>query len=166
MGDGHSRIPKWEGKEGNFREERVYYTSSKTMMSDLCEIILKIGKRPSVTDPVFSDEPKKFKNGDYVIKHPCYKISENWTTNVAVGHNMEREVIDYDGMVYDVELVRNNTLFVKRNGKVLLSGNCQCQLVPVPDGFEFEKKEVEYEGKIKMVAVLTHTGETARHDGV
>jgi len=179
LGDGHSRPSKWEGKDGNFREERVYYTSSKKLMADLCEVILKLGKRPSVTDPI-DKHVKTFKNGDYLVTHPCYTIRENWTTNVRVGDNMFREEIDYDGMVYDVALIKNHTLFVKRNGKVLLSGNCHCQLVPVPTGYDFMKKTVKkdtgeeisdamlasYEGETRKIAVLSYTGETAAHTGV
>lgn len=37
--------------------------------------------------------------------------------------------IDYDGMVYDVELERNHTLFIRYNGKVMLSGNCRCTII-------------------------------------
>lgn len=54
---------------------------------------------------------------------------------------------------------------------------CQCQLVAVPDGYDFVVKEIredtgeeisdddEYRDKTKKVAVLSYTGDTASHDG-
>lgn len=40
--------------------------------------------------------------------------------------NVSKE--NYQGPVWGITLERNNTLFVKRNGKVTLSGNCLCDM--------------------------------------
>ncbi len=122
--DGHVRKGKLF-KGYLFKDSVSLVTSSDRLASDLGEIILKIGKRPSYS----RTEKKlvKFSNGEY-ISNPSWIIRVNNTQNVRTGGAMKRATVPYNDKVYCVELEKNNTLFVRRNGKVLLSGNCRCAL--------------------------------------
>jgi hypothetical protein len=51
-----------------------------------------------------------------------------------------RNEIQYDDMVYCVELKKFHTLITRRNGKVVVSGNCRCQILYVPKGFSVTKE--------------------------
>lgn len=53
--------------------------------------------------------------------------------------NCSVELVDYDDYVYDVELEKWHTLFVRRNGKVSLSGNCRHIMTFIPPNFGFDK---------------------------
>ena len=44
----------------------------------------------------------------------------------------------YKGKVYCVEVPRHHTILVRRNGKKLWTGNCQCELSVLPEGTEFD----------------------------
>lgn len=132
LGDGSRKVnKKWKGYD--FRDTLVYFTSSKTMSDDLSEMILKIGKRPKMT----LSEAKlcHHENGDYLTKHPCWVIHENYRAYPNID-GIDVNLVDYNGMVYDVELEKLHTLFVRRNGRVMVSGNCRCNLIYVPKGFD------------------------------
>jgi len=125
LGDGHiQKGTYWKGHQ--FGNRRAYFTSSKRLADDIGELLLKIGKRPSYRLP---ERPKsiKFKNGTYLQKHTCWRIYENNST-MPNRDGLRKEIVPYNDYVYDVELVKYHTLFVRRNGKVLLSGNCVCHL--------------------------------------
>lgn len=124
VGDGHVKknLKKWKG--GNFKPEVVYYTISKSLADDVGELMLKLGFRPSYS----VREPKqvKFKNGEYLCSK-CYAIRMN--RSIAPSLNfIDKKSVEYNGMVYDVELEKYHTLFVRHNNKVTLSGNCTCIL--------------------------------------
>ena len=123
LGDGSIRKGKfWKGYL--FGGERTYFTSSERLASDIGEIILKIGNRPSYYYKK-DTEYTKHKNGLYLTKHNCWRIRENITTTPN-RDNLRKTLVDYNDYVYDVELEKYHTLFVRRKGKVLLSGNCRC----------------------------------------
>jgi hypothetical protein len=137
LGDGSRRKNKqWKGC--NFSDSLVYHTSSKRMADDISELILKIGKRPKMTPPK-EGKVCHFRNGDYLIKHPCWSVIENRNTSPNID-SMEIKEINYTGYVYDVELEKHHTLFVRRNGQIVLSGNCRCQLVVIPGGFDIDER--------------------------
>lgn len=126
LGDGSRKKGKvWKGYQ--FGDSITYSTSSKRMADDLGELILKMGNVPSYRYYAPYSRETQHKNGLYKSKHPVYVISEN-IRSVSTYKNMPKECVDYNGMVYDVELEKNHTLFVRRNGKVTLSGNCRCTL--------------------------------------
>jgi len=101
-----------------------YYTISKRLADDVQEIALKLGYGAIIS---------KKSNGYYV--HICR------TPRVHVNHGKQTDrFVDYDGMVYDVDVGGDGIVFVRRNGKPVWSGNCPN--MPIPEGFF----EVEYEG--------------------
>lgn len=115
-GDGYSRI---EGK----RTERTFFTSSKRMADDLMELIIKVGDRPSLT--IRPPRTQMHRNGTYTQNGDQYAV--NWlNSKVSTLKACTKELVPYNGLVYDVTLEMNNTLYVRRNGKVTISGNCGC----------------------------------------
>ena len=115
----------WKGYD--FSDSVVYFTSSDQMAADLGELILKVGDKPSYRKS--EGKYNEFKNGNY-YSNPCWRINHNTRTTPS-RNGLVKEIYHYDDYVYDVELVKYHTLFVRRNGKVLLSGNCRCTVIPV-----------------------------------
>ena len=68
----------------------------------------------------------------------------------------------YEGFICDVELEKYHTLFIRRNGKVCISGNCRCDLRYIPKGYVWDdetqsfippkgyKRQVERRSKVKI----------------
>ena len=140
LGDGHIKRGKlW--KDYQFKDMREYFTSSDRMAADIGELILKIGHRPSYYFPK-DNKPVKHKNGIYLSKHLCWVIRENTTTTPDKQH-LHKKTVDYNGIVYDVELLKYHTLFVRRNGKVLLSGNCRTTVGAWHQAFEAYGKNTQ-----------------------
>lgn len=110
--------------ENKFYEEKVYYTASNKIMADLCELIIKLGKKPSVKITHKKGSIVVFKNKTGVRNNDVYCIREiNKCYNSL--YNMEKNIVPYNDHAYCVELERNHVLLTKRNGKVIWSGNCQ-----------------------------------------
>ncbi|HUV00443.1 MAG TPA: hypothetical protein VMW32_05740 [Bacteroidales bacterium] len=132
MCDGMVREPKsFIGNRGNEfvgkNPDRTYYTTSKRLTDDLSELILKIGKRPSFN---LQDNrgPHKFRNGIYNINHIVWIIRECVSQTATV---FKKEEIPYKGMVYDIGVEKNHTLYVRYNGKCVWSSNCLCYTTSV-----------------------------------
>jgi len=132
LGDGHQR--SGVSKYGFEYNEKVYFTSSERMMSDISELILKVGHVPSIRLNKVKGKVTKFRNGDYIINHDTYTISEN-SSRYAEVRNMNINRIPYNDYVYCVELPINHTLYVKRNGKCSWVGNCRCRLILAEEDF-------------------------------
>lgn len=115
--------------------EMIIRTSSPRMMADLCELIVKAGWIPSVWHHKQKGKVIKFRNGEYAMNTDCYNINikkseyRHFASVPRVCRNGKPSrvptVVDYDGMVYDVELEKWHFLLVKRNGKIGWSGNCR-----------------------------------------
>jgi len=136
LGDGSHRNGQHHAKSySDDSQEITIRTSSPKMMADMCELIVKAGWMPSVWVHRQKGVLSKFKNGSYVLKTNCYNINikkskfrhyfakEKPSKNGKPSH--APKIIQYDGMVYDVELEKWHFLLVKRNGKVAWSGNCR-----------------------------------------
>ena len=134
-GDGYERkAKKWKG--GDFRNGRVYDTSSKAMADHLGELILKCGNRPSFSLQRKKGKEHVFRNGIYILNHDVWRITECYgqTSRMKSCKNdksgIERNIINYDRMSYCVEISEWHTLLVRRNGRVVWSGNCRCTWIP------------------------------------
>lgn len=112
-------------------EDRIYFTSSEKMAGDIGELILKIGKRPSFYTSKTKGKLHKFKNGIYKINADGMRISECKSKTSSAFYKDE---IPYNGMVYDLEIDKNHTLFVRRNGKCSWGSNCICLSRPYVRG--------------------------------
>ena len=102
------------------------------MSSDLGELILKAGGRPSYYLNKCAGKEKEFKNGIYTINNDVWVI--NWNTQLCnYLYNMKIIDIEYDDYVYCVEVPKYHTLLVRRNGKICWSGNCRSTTIPIID---------------------------------
>lgn len=129
LGDGSTiKETKWKG--GEFREGRIYFTSSKRMADDLGELMLKVGKRPSYKLQKNKGKSVKHKNGTYVGNHNIWIVRECYSQGATLS-SMKVKEINYNDIVYCVELEKNHTLYVRKNGKCVWCGNCRCTLAPV-----------------------------------
>ncbi|MEG0848531.1 MAG: hypothetical protein RSE50_00705 [Myroides sp.] len=105
------------------RLARIFFTSSEILKNDLSELIMKVGNRPSISIVGKKGTLHHFPNGDYTTNADSYKLSEAFSKTSSV---FEKELIPYDDFVYDLELERNHTLYVMRNGKAVWGSNCKC----------------------------------------
>lgn len=105
------------------KQSRTFFTSSKRMMSDLCEMIMKLGRRPYFTITSKKGSSYKFPNGTYSTNSDCYRISEAFSKTATV---FKRDKVHYDDYVYDIELEANHTLYVSMEGKANWGSNCKC----------------------------------------
>ncbi|QTA84562.1 anaerobic ribonucleoside-triphosphate reductase [Desulfonema magnum] len=109
-GDGHVR--KTTGQIN-------YWTSSKMLAGDVQEIILKIGKLGSYG--ISKDKVTFIKGCEIASTKTCYNVG----VQISKHHRLRKHNISqshYAGKVYCCE-VENNTVFVRRNGKVSWCGN-------------------------------------------
>lgn len=131
--DGYIKKPKsFIGNRGNIfipkNEERMYFTTSPQMASDLGELILKIGKRPSYRINKNKNKIVSFKNGDYKLNYDLIVISECQSLTAT---QFNKKLIDYHGYVYDVTLSKNAIMYIRRNGKCFWGSNCRCFAIPI-----------------------------------
>lgn len=135
----------WDGY--HFEDQEIISTSSIKMSSDIGELILKLGYRPSYFiklpwgKPIWNEKTKTF----YQTKRIGYDIAICKKTNFTFSTSIKKEILNYEGYIYDVELEKFNTLFVRQNGKVTLSGNCRCTLHEVPEDYEWNEKTNMYD---------------------
>lgn len=134
-GDGSFRKGrKWDGYQ--CKDTRAYYTSSTRMSHDLGELILKIGKSASYVfkQPQSIYDPKRKKS--YVQNQGIWIVTE-LSNKFVHRQTTQQQLLNYDGIIYDVELERNHTLVTRRLGKIVISGNCRCLLTEYKEGTEW-----------------------------
>jgi len=113
---------KWMVKgDGHVREtgQTNYWTSSEVLAGDVQEIILKIGKLGSYTTS--KGKVSSIKGREIATARTCYNVG----VQISKHHRLREHNISqsrYAGKVYCCE-VDNNTVFVRRNGKVSWCGN-------------------------------------------
>jgi len=104
-----------------------YYTTSKQLADDLQELCLKAGlvaniaKKPSKgTEMKIGGKTYKRNYDKYILT--VVENSDFWFETGKLKSNYINEV-DYSGTVHCVTVL-NGTLYVRRNGKSFISGNC------------------------------------------
>lgn len=129
LGDGSRKKGKfWKG--GKFNDERTYFTTSKRMADDLGELLLKVGKRPSFYLQKNKGKGIQHKNGYYYSKYDLWIIRE-CNSKYSTLNNLLIKEVDYNDYSYCVELEKNHTLWIRRNGKTVWCGNCKCSITPI-----------------------------------
>lgn len=121
-GDGSQRINSYNS------EERVYHTSSRQLVSDISEMIYKVGKYANFRTSSEKGHVTDFKNGTYASNHSVITISEcsaeRSLFGVSCGNTSKVSVVQYDDMVYCLTLEENGVMLIRRNGKSSWTGNC------------------------------------------
>ena len=126
------------------------YTSKVKQNVDVLQALLALNNRRSVT------REQKVKCNTY------YRFESHKNCNFSCTDNIHKEYIDYRGAVYCVTMPEH-TVVVKRNGKVVITG--QCQQIPrdktikkifeAPDGYEIG--EVDFsQAELRVMAALSN----------
>lgn len=125
-GDGSIETP-YIGKKGiEIGFKKVLYTSSKKMADDLCEVVLKCGYSPSLSIKDERGVVRYKKDGSKVIsKHLKYIVYVNKNRYLKNINNYFHIIKNWRGKVGCLEVEKNNTLFIRRKGKMIWSGNCR-----------------------------------------
>ena len=100
---------------------KILYTSVKQLADDLQELAQKAGYKTHLREQI---QDIKIRNKYFYKNYKMYKLSICLSKNTVFQKNKIKE-IDYIGNVYDVEVEPYHTIFVRRNGCVMWSGNSQ-----------------------------------------
>ena len=108
---------------GPNRESRQFYSSSQRMIDDLQELLLRVGKRGTIYSHGIREEEHPNEEGVMIVqKHPSFTLHEYLESDITI----KRPNVacgDYKGEVF-CATVPNSTLITRRNGRILISGNC------------------------------------------
>ncbi len=101
--------------------QQVYYSSSKRMMDDIQELLLRTGQRGTLC----SRGPRHavMKDGKEIDSSESFTLYVAKEDNLCLDRKKHIERDHYKGLVY-CAAVPNGTLITRRNGSVLISGNC------------------------------------------
>ena len=110
-------------------------TVSPKMADDIQRLMLHIGYSSSIA---VVDRRGNVSEGLDSAGNPYRIISKSIVYTVSVNKSKNEPIIkssnrtpfsieQYSGMVYCVDLEKNHTLYVRRNGKTVWSGNCRAQ---------------------------------------
>lgn len=114
--NGSQERPGWE-----------YMTTSKRLADDIMEIALKIGYRVSMS--IAKDRPDIYVNGNSKLS----KIAPLYTVGISQAQDLyypKAENVKYSGKISCITVKDNNIIMVRRNGRVLWSGNCWPPIAP------------------------------------
>lgn len=130
--DGHCRENKsFVGNRGNVfsskKMERTFFTTSHRLAGNICDLLLKIGNRPSFS---IRKPSHTTKTDGTVIKSKldCYIIRECYSTTST---QFSKELVPYSDFVYDLTLEKNHIFYVALNGKCFWGSNCRCKAIPI-----------------------------------
>ncbi len=134
----------------------LMYTSKVKQNVDVLQALLALNNRRSVT------REQKGKCNTY------YRFESTKNCNFSCTDNIHKEYIDYRGSVYCVTMPEH-TVVVKRNGKVVITG--QCQQIPrdktikkifsAPDGYEIGECDFS-QAELRVLAALSNDS-TMKH---
>lgn len=94
----------------------TFITSSKQLMNNFVELVLKLGKNCNVN---FDGKVYRIQVNLSHLKHILYSKRNLYDRRGTKQITTE----EYEGFVYCPQLKRNHTLIIKRNGKICLNGN-------------------------------------------
>lgn len=116
------------GRGGTFMDgNRHIVTSSKQMADDLSEIILKCGYRPSlkIIDKRGITTFSRKRNKSFTTRHLIYKVGILISKHFNSIHKHFNVIDNWKGEVGCLQLKKNSTLYIRRNGQSIWSGNCR-----------------------------------------
>lgn len=122
LGDGRvHRVPS-QFKKDKYFLQKIYYTSAPRLAADLGEMIIKLGKFPSYT-PI-----KNMKHPHWAIRETISKASYFYSKRKNK-QGMRINRVQYNDMVYCLELEKNHIMLTRRNGKCTWQGNCVFEIL-------------------------------------
>ena len=105
------------------KNNRMFYTTSKLMAEQLQLLIFLSGKISSIS--VRPPRTSTMKNGRIIVgKHDENCVIERFRNKLSIERKNQLEIKHYKGTVYCAEVSSYHTLVTRRNGKILISGNC------------------------------------------
>ena len=113
VGDGHYHKNQW-----------MCSTVSKKLADDLQEIIHKIGLAADIKIKKAKGTTFTINGKTYQRRHDAYVLSTRHQKTFTRAYKRDVSVEFYDGIVWDVSVADNESLMVRRNGKVFFSSNC------------------------------------------
>jgi hypothetical protein len=160
LGDGHER--KQNNNLVQNSSERQVFTSSKRLADDLSYLILLAGFYPSFSIDKNKNKEIKFKNGTYKLNNDIYRISINKSKHANISNSVI-DILDYDDMVYCLELPKWHTLWIKSNNKTSWGGNCRCVAMystksPTDLGMDQEQTDLATAKMVEAKAILANNG--------
>lgn len=102
------------------RSSSQFYSRSWRMMGDLQELFLRVGKRSSIGSSPAKDTEFR---GKIIHSGELYTLTVSGTERLCLDRRKHIERDRYKGLVY-CATVPNSTLVTRRNGSMLISGNC------------------------------------------
>lgn len=113
------------GDKSDKGKNRQFWTVSKQLVDDLQELHLRIGKRTSIgRSPAKVSVIKSGRNeGNKIHGSGCYCLTVSDTDALCIDRKKHIETDRYKGLV-QCPTVPNGTVISRRNGSVLISGNC------------------------------------------
>lgn len=105
------------------RDSSQFYSTSRRLIDDLQELHLRIGKRSSIRKVAAKDVPYAGNASGVIRSGEGYVLTVAESDHLSLERKRHIERDHYKGLVY-CAAVPNGTLVTRRNGSVLLSGNC------------------------------------------
>lgn len=113
-------LVKGDGQIHKKTGQVTYYTASKDLADDVQELVLKIGKLATLT--TIPEERTTFLEGRKIVAGRNYVVGVHKSKRFRLRkHNITTQ--HYQGKVYCCEVDKYHTLFVRRRGKPVWSGN-------------------------------------------
>jgi pyruvate/2-oxoacid:ferredoxin oxidoreductase beta subunit len=109
--EGDGSVTKQENRSSHHLR---YITASDTLMNNMVELILKLGRNCNVSK---RDGIYRIGIDNEYLKHKLYSRRRLY------GDKQQVLLENYKGFVYCPQLKNNHTVIIKRNGKISLSGN-------------------------------------------
>ena len=126
---------------------KTYCSSSYKLMSNIQELLLKIGTFGNILKENRKDEDKK---------NQMYYMTIN--SNPDIHYTYSKPIINnYNGYVYCVN-VKNHVIYVRRNGKALFCGNCYDESKRVAEALCYTYIK-EYNLDVKIARIFNTYGQ-------
>ena len=97
-------------------DNKMYYTVSKRLVSDICELCIKLNLKPSV----HRSHSKSFINGKKIEGDIYYIFVANTIQSISRHRN---KIVNYEGNIWCLKVKDNKNFIVERNGRFNFCGN-------------------------------------------